>query len=245
MSAQVITVAVIKGGTGKTTTCAALAQAGAHEGKRVLCIDLDPQGNLSYDLGADTAQAGAYELLQGADIDEVIQNTAQGVDAIIGAPNLADISLERGNITDLQDAIKPVLKAYDLIVIDTPPYFCALTYEALQACTGLLVALEADLGSMQGFYHVLDIAEQVKKSNPKIKPLGCIVTRYNKRPNINRLWYEKIEEAGKANKCPLLFEIRQGVAIQEAQALQVSLYDYAPKSKPAQDYKEVYKKIIK
>lgn len=245
MSAQIITVAVIKGGTGKTTTCAALAQAAAHEGKRVLCVDLDPQGNLSYSIGADTSEPGAYEVLQGADITDAIQSTAQGIDVLTGAPNLADITLERGNISDLENALKPVLRAYDLIVIDTPPYFCALTYEALQACTGLLVAMEADLGSMQGLYHVLEVADAVKKSNKKLKPLGCIITRYNKRPNINRLWCEKIEQAGKANKCPLLLEIRQGIAVQEAQALQLSLYDYAPKSKPAEDYKELYNKIIK
>ena len=80
MSAEIITISVQRGGTGKTTTAAALAQAAAYCGHRVLAIDLDPQGNLSYMMHADTSRAGAFHFLNGAPAAEVIQRTDQGAD---------------------------------------------------------------------------------------------------------------------------------------------------------------------
>ena len=85
---MIYTIATQKGGTAKTTTAAVLAQAAAYRGKRVLAIDLDPQGNLSFAAGADARHAGSFELLHGADLEEVTQTTAQGIDIITASPNL-------------------------------------------------------------------------------------------------------------------------------------------------------------
>lgn len=244
---QILTCAVIKGGTGKTSTCAAIAQAAALDNKKVLAIDLDPQGNLSYCLGADANMPGAFELLQGAFILDCIQQTKQNIDVIAGAPALAYDDADNkktGTIFYLSEKIETIQNAYDLIIIDTPPYFCELTYKALQAATGLIIPMETDAGSIHGQNHIIEVAKEIKRTNKKLKILGCVVTRYNGRPNINRLLLEQIQEQGKKLKCPLLAEIRQGVAIQEAQALRRNLFEYAPRSKPAQDYKELYKKII-
>ena len=83
----------------------------------------------------------------------------------------------------------------------------------------------------------------MQKSNKGLSIIGTILTRYDARPNLNRYLQEVIADKGKEIGAPFLMGIRPGIAIREAQALQQSLFDYAPKSKPAQDYKELFKKI--
>jgi len=243
--AQIITIAEIKGGTGKTTTAAALAQAAALDNKRVLVIDLDAQANITNLLGANT-ERGAVELLAGFPAAELIQKTEMQIDVIAGGLDLgAEQKAEAGGIYRLQTALEPIIKNYDLIIIDTAPTFSILTSNALQASNGLLIALEANTSALQGFYLISDLAKRTKQTNAKLKVLGCIITKYNPRAVIYQQIKGVIEEQAKAARCPLLGEIRQGVAIQEAQAYGKNLFTYAPKSKPAQDYKALYKSIIK
>ena len=238
---QIITTAIIKGGGGKTTTCTALAQAAAADGKRVLAIDLDPQGNCTFSIGANQNAPGSYDLLHGADPAQLIQHTAQGIDAIPAAPDLATEQTKPASARRLQTALEPIKKGYDFIFIDTGPTLGELTYNALQAATGLLVPLEADFYGLQGLYQICDIAHQIQgRSNPGLHLLGCVITRYDKRSKINRHWRSVIEEKGAENGAPLLAAIRAGVAIKEAQAMQQSLFEYAPRSKAAQDYKDLY-----
>lgn len=245
---KILTVAVIKGGTGKTTTCAALAQAAAFNKKKVLAIDLDPQCNLTACLGAERTAPGAWFLLDSLPeqvIYETIQSTAQGVDVIAGSPTLADITSGKNSIFRLEAAISPIIKSYDLIVIDTPPSLCDLTYNALQASNSLLITCDADLGSLNGMYYLLDIAKEIKSTNKNLKVLGSIITQYDSRPKISKYMRDVIAEQGKARKCPLLGEVRRGIAVQEAHAYKKSLFEYAPKSNPAIDYMKIYKTIIK
>lgn len=242
--AQVLTVAAIKGGTGKTTTCAVLAQAAVYQGSRVLCIDLDAQANLTRRIGADQNAAGAYELLHGTPAKELIQTTEQGIDVIGASTDLIDEVTTQGSIIRLQEGIKPILRQYDLIIIDTPPRLCETTYNALQASNKVLIALEADADSLQGMYQIIDLAELIKKSNKKLRIAGCIITRYNKRSKFCQFMREQIAIKGAENGCPLLAEIRQAVAVTEAQALQQSLFDYAPKCNPAADYLALYAQVI-
>ena len=242
---QIITTAVIKGGTGKTTTAAALAQAASSAGKRVLCIDLDPQANLTFTLAADQNQEGSYQLLHGTDPAQLIQQTAQGIDTVAASPDLATEKTAPASATRLAEAIKPLQRRYDYIIIDTPPTMGELTFNALQASTGLLIPLEVDNYSLQGLYQITDIAHQMQRHNPKLKILGTVLTRYDKRPKINRYLKDVIADKGKEAGAPLIATIRKGIAITEAQALQLSLYEYAPKSKPAQDYLALFNKINK
>lgn len=243
---QIITCAIIKGGTGKTAACATLAQCARSEGKRVLVIDLDPQAALTNMLGADRTAPGAYNLLQGAHILETMQPTAQGIDIIAGAPALvADRSAKGGSAFRLANALEPIKKAYDLIIIDTPPFFCGLTYEALQAATGLIIPMLADYESMQGQKYIIELAKMQKHTNKKLKVLGCFINQYDARPRINRYMRERIQEQAQALKCPYLGEISRSVSYLEANALHRNIYTYAPKSKPAQEYKAIYNKIIK
>lgn len=240
---QIITAAVIKGGTGKSTTIAALAQAAAADGKRVLAIDLDPQANLSFFIGADQNRPGGYDLLHGADPAQLIQETPQGIAAIAASPDLATERTGPASAKRLQEAIRPLKRRFDFVFIDTPPQMGELTFNALQASTGLIIPLETDNSSLQGLYQIADIAHQMQRSNPALKIKGVILTRYDARPKLNRYLKETIAERGQEMGAPFLMGIRPGIAIREAQALQQSIYEYAPKSNPAQDYKALYKTI--
>lgn len=241
---QIITAAVIKGGTGKTTTATAIAQAAADAGKKVLAIDLDPQANFTFSIGADQNRPGCYQLLHGAKAAQLIQQTAQGIDTIAASPDLATEKTAPASAKRLQAALEPIKGNYDLIVIDTPPTMGELTFNALQASTGLIIPLEADTNSIQGLYQITDIAHQMQRSNPALSITGVIITRYDPRPKINRYIKGVIEERAQELGAPYLMEIRNGVAIREAQAMQESLYKYAPHSKPAADYKKLLKMIM-
>lgn len=240
---QIITTAIIKGGAGKTTTAAAIAQAAAAAGKRVLAIDLDPQGNLSAFIGADTGQPGSYQLITQGSAAGTIQATDQGIDAIAASQDLATIQTRPGSARRLQKALEPLKGEYDYIVIDTPPQIGELTFNALQASTGLLIPLETDTSSLQGLYQIIDIAEQMQASNPDLSVLGFLVTRYDSRSKLNRYLLDTIKDKGSATGAQFLLAVRAGIAIREAQAMQESLFNYAPGSKPAQDYKALFEII--
>ena len=240
---QIITAAVIKGGTGKSTTIAALAQAGAAAGKKVLVIDLDPQSNVSFFVGADQNRPGSYQLLHDADPAQLIQTTPQGIAAIAASPDLATEKTSPASAKRLQVAIEPIKRDFDIILIDTPPQMGELTFNALQASTGLIVPLETDNSSLQGLYQITDIAHQMQRSNPALSIIGVILTRYDARPKINRYLRDVIADRGQEIGAPFLMGIRPGIAIREAQAMQQSLYQYAPRSKPAADYKKLYEMI--
>ena len=242
---QVIAIAEIKGGTGKTTTACALAQAAALDNKRVLVIDLDPQANLTALLDADPQEHGAYELLYGHPARELIQETEFDIDVISSKLDLADEKSKEGTATRLKNGIAPILANYDLIIIDTPPTFGEMTYNALHASTGLLVVVDTDPKAIQGMYLITDLAKDARKDNKQLKILGCIIANYDARPILHQKLREQIQAKAEAIRCNYLGEIRHGIAIEEAQAYGKNLFTYDRKSKPAQDYKTLYEKIIK
>ena len=241
---QIITAAVIKGGTGKTTTCAALAQAAVSAGKKVLAIDLDPSANFTNAIGADQTKPGSFALLNGAAAEDVAQLTEQGIYAIAAGADLSTVKTTPASAMRLKTALDPLHDYFDLCIIDTPPELGELVYNALSAATGLLIPLEADSNSLQGMYQITDIAKQMQNSNPALRILGTVLTRFDSRPNINRYMRDVIAEKGAAAGAPLLAAIRPGVAVREAIALQQSLFEYAPTSNPAEDYKTLYETIM-
>ena len=242
---QIITTAIIKGGAGKSTTAAALAQAAAADKKKVLCIDLDPQANFSSFIGADPTQPGAFQLLHGQDAAQLIQRTPQGMDAITASPDLATERTTPGSAKRLQEAIEPVKGNYHFVFIDTPPTMGELVYNALQACTGLIIPLEADDSSIQGIYNIVDIAHHIQGSNPALSIIGTVITRYEGTANYNKFLRDAIAQTGQEVGAPLLGTIRKGIAVKEAHGFHESLFEYAPRSNPAADYMAVYKRIRK
>ena len=226
---RIITMAIIKGGSGKSTTTAALAQAAVHAGKRVLCIDLDPQANCSFFTGADPAQ--------------VIQQTPQRIDVIAASPDLATERTAPGSAKRLQAAIMPLKNKYDYVFIDTPPHIGEMTFNALQASTGLIIPLETDNSSLQGLYQIADIAHQMQNSNPDLSITGVVFTRFDARPKINRYLLEVITEKGMEIGAGFAMIVRPGIVIREAQGFQQSIYEYAPRSNPARDYMAIFEEI--
>lgn len=241
---QIITLAIQKGGTGKTTTAAALAQAAAYKKKKVLAIDLDPQGNLSYSLGADMSLQGSYELLSGADAADTIQ-TVNNIDIAAASEDLITIKTEPGSANRLKKALEAIKDNYDLIVIDTPPTASELQYNALMASTGLIIPLQADAFNLQSLYQIADTAKAIQQNNSELKILGVLFTMNSDRSTLARQMQDTIINEAQDLEINYLGEVRKGVAIKEAQALQTSLYEYAPKSKPAQDYISILRRIIK
>lgn len=239
---QIITTVNQKGGTGKTATAAAIAQAAAHAGRKVLAIDLDPQCNLSFALNA-AGGGTSLDLLEGTPARRIIQSI-NAVDLIPGSWSLATIKSAPGSAKRLEKALQPIKSKYDLIIIDTPPTVGELQYNALQASTGLLIPLQADIYSLQGLYQIADTAEQFKKSNPALTIKGVIITRFNGRSTIAKQMQQTIAETAAGLKIPYLGTIREGIAVQEAAALKANLFEYAPASKPAQDYMQLYKTIM-
>lgn len=242
---EVLTVAIQKGGTGKTTTAAALIQAAVFRGKKVLAIDADPQGNLSFTLAARTGGAGSYDLLNGADPGEVIQHVKQGLDVIPAQWQLQTISSTKGSARRLQNAIKGIRGQYDLIVIDTPPTAGELQYNALQASTGLIIPLQADIYNLQSLYQIVDTAQQIRKSNPELSIKGFVITQFDNRSTLSRQMQQAIIEKAAEMGVTCLGTIRSAVSVKEAAALQQSLFEYAPKSKPANDYLTLFDSLIK
>ena len=237
---QILAIANQKGGCGKSTTATALAEAAAARGLRVLAVDIDPQANLSFFTGADANQPGAFDLLeQGRPAAALIQRTAGGLDVIPAALELQTITTGKGSARRLAAALAPIRRQYDLIIIDTSTAPGEARLNALMAATQLVIPLEADIGGLQGLYQIYDEARQVQQANPALTICGYILTKYDRRSTLARTMADRIQAAAEEMDRPSLGAIRAAVAIREAQSFQISLYDHAPKSYPAQDYMRV------
>ena len=241
---KVITVAIVKGGAGKTATALSIAQAAAYKGKRVLCVDLDPQGNLSYGIAADIGHAGSLEALHGAPASVVIQSTPQGIDAITAAAELATEQTTAGSIGRLRSFLHEIDNAYDFVVIDTPPAIGETTYNAIAAATDLIIPMRAAPYDIAGMYHILNIADALAKTGAaNIKRRGIVITQHEERAKINQHFRAEIEETAARFRIPILGIARRGIAVAEAAAFRKSLYETAPKSKPAADYMAIFERI--
>ena len=238
---MVITFANSKGGTGKSTSAGALAQAAAHRGISCLLIDADPQGNLSYIVNADTNRPGLYEVLEeNAPAADAIQTTATGPDAIAASWRLQDITSSQGSAWRLKKALEPVKNRYQLVIIDTPPTAGEIQDNALLASDYLIIPLSADVLSLQGFYQMQDTARDF----PNLSIMGYILTRYGSRSTLSRQMAQTIQAEAAERNIPFIGAIREAISLREAQALQQSLYTYAPRSNPAQDYLHILDTIM-
>lgn len=235
---MILAIANQKGGSGKTATAAAIAQAAAHRKESVLAIDLDPQGNLSYCLGA-AGGPGSYELLTGTPARRLIQEK-DGIHIIPASRSLATISDgNTGAARRLAEALRAHRERYSLIIIDTPPTAGLLQYNALQAAEELLIPVQADALGLQGLYQMIETARLFRQ----LHILGIIFTRHNERSTLSRQMAEAIKDLAAKYDVPCLGSIREGIAIKEAQALQQNLYSYAPRAKAVQEYMALYVRI--
>lgn len=236
---SIISVAIEKGGAGKTTTVWSLGGWLHTEGYTVLYIDMDSQGTLSRLLKADASKSTIYDVITGAKPARyAIQPTYQG-DLIQGSPKMGDIGAvltATGREYRLSEALERVTHSYDVVLIDTPPGTGIPTICALTASDYVIIPMHADVLTLQGLETVLGSIQSVQRyTNGALEVLGIVITDYDSRPALSRQILEYIRSRADNIPAPVLGTVRHGIAVQEAQGGQVPLHEYAPRSNPAKD----------
>lgn len=241
---MIIAIANQKGGVAKTATAQAIATGTAKTGRRSLAIDADPQSNLSYSMGGNSADMGLYELMTGAATPgQIIQHTAQG-DLITASSSLALPFTGKDPGKLLTKALRPIKRKYDVITIDCPPALNILLANALIAADVVIIPLTADMYALQGLYQLKQSIQDAQKVNPALKIGGVVFTRHNTRTILARDLTEVITDKCRELDIPVYKTvIREGVAVREAQTQRESIFNYAPRSNPAKDYKQLIKEI--
>jgi len=198
MATEVIAIANQKGGVGKTTTAINLATAMAAIDKRILIIDLDPQGNASTGLGVerDMREITSYDVLLGAAplVDAILPSEVPGLELVASTVDLSGADLELADLPQrnfrLRQAIEAALAGsdhqYDYILIDCPPSLNLLTINALSASDSVLVPLQCEFFALEGLSLLLDTINQVKSAlNPALVVKGVVLTMYDGRNNLS------------------------------------------------------------
>lgn len=230
-----------KGGSAKTSTAHALGTKLALEGKRVLFVDLDPQGNLSEVLG-DSVEATSADVISGEiGIEDALVHKEKW--DILGADR-SNAKLERkigdelGREQRLKEALEEIADNYDYCIIDTPPALGLLTINALTASNWAVIPAQTDVFALSGIEGLAKTIQTVKQySNPNLQIAGILLTRYNGRTNLAKLASQQAQEiADEIGTVLFDTRIREGIAVREAQAVGEDIYSYAPKSNPAKDY---------
>jgi chromosome partitioning protein len=245
---QIIAITNQKGGVGKSTTAQALGAGYRQAGFKVLFVDMDAQGNLSYTLGATGSGYTLLEVLsKQVKADHAIQTTPGG-DLIASSPALsgADMLLDQtGKEYRLKEALQPIKDRYDYIILDTPPALGILTVNALTACTWAIIPAQADTYSLQGIGQLYSTIEAVRRHcNPSLRVRGVLLTGHSSRIILSRDVAELMEKAAKEIGTTLFkTTIRQNVAVKEAQSYRQDIFTYAPKSNAATDYSELIKEL--
>jgi chromosome partitioning protein len=190
VSRMVISIANQKGGVGKTTTSINLSAALALAGKKVLLIDLDPQGNSSITfLPQQIIERSVYDLLteSNVEVEEVIYKTnVPGLDIIPARINLAKFESKVLGEFDapfrLKDRLDVLLKNYDYIIIDTPPTLGLITVNALVASNFLIIPIQPSYFALEGTDDLLETVDKIKsRPNPNLSILGVVITLMDKR----------------------------------------------------------------
>jgi len=250
---KVIALANQKGGVGKTTCAINLGGALVQLGKRVLCIDLDPQANLSVGLGIDlnTVEQSMADVLINADIsmDSIIRPSR--TDRLDVAPTTIELSAAEvelfsaiGREMALRDKLTPeVLDRYDYILIDCPPTLGLLTVNALVASDGIIIPVQTQYYALKGVAALLRIIKTVQaRLNPNLRILGLLPTFYDGRTILARDMLQSLKDIGEHQVFNTV--IRQSVKVGEAPTAGVPITVYEPRSDAAKAFLDLAQEVV-
>ncbi len=248
---RVVSFIIQKGGCGKTTTTANVAGYLSQQGYRVLCVDMDPQGNLTQHLGynSEALELTILHLFQGkAEFDEVVLKRSENLHLL---PNNletagAELTLYHSFSREflLRDALAPVMQNYDYILIDCPPALGLFSINALAASTDFILVVAPEFFPMKAIKPLYETYRMVKeKLNHSLNFCGVLMTMCDFRTNHSREVYKIL----KRNFPHKLFNafIRQNVTLKEASAYGQTIFEYAPNSIGAFDYQNFVEEFIR
>jgi chromosome partitioning protein len=246
--AQVLAFANQKGGVAKTTSTVNLGAALVEMGKRVLAVDMDPQGNLTMSQGIDpeSLEKSMYDVLvHRLPIDDVI--VSNEIDVAAATIDLAGaemaLSTQIGRERALERALKPVQDKYDYILIDTPPSLGLLTINALAASDGVIVPVQCEYLSLRGLLQLERTLEMIREDiNPRVRIRGILPTLFDSRTLHGREAIEILKE----NFGPLVFKtvVRKTIKFAEAPVQGSSVLKYDPRGKGAEAYRSLAREVL-
>ena len=250
--AYILTLANQKGGVGKTTTAVNLAAFLGKKKKKVLVIDLDPQGNATSGLGIDKSELETtiYDVLVNEDpiADSIWESSADNVSICPTNINLAGAEIELVNVMSreqvLKNALMPVKDDYDYIIIDCPPSLSILTINALTTSDGIIIPIQGEYYALEGLTQLVDTINIVKKKlNKNLSILGVVLTMFDRRTQLTR----QVEEEVSNYFGDKVFntQIPRNVRLAEAPSHGVAILDYDKSSKGAKAYESLATEVIK
>ena len=249
--AKIVAIANQKGGVGKTTTAVNLSSCVAALGKRVLIVDLDPQGNTTtgYGIPKRSVEKGTYEILIGeARASEAIRKTEYRTDVIGSNTRLAGASLEMIDLpareSRLRKALAEVQKDYDFIFIDCPPSLDLLTLNGLSACDSVLIPVQCEYYALEGLSELISTLKTIrKKYNPYLDIEGVVFTMFSLRYNLTVQVVEQVQKyfGSKVYKT----NIPRSIRISEAPSYGQPINFYEPKGKGSEAYMDLAIEFVK
>ena len=242
-----------KGGVGKTTTNINLGACLALKGKKILILDIDPQGNTTSGIGIQkkTLEHTVYDLLidDNFDTEAAILNTAvDGLDIIPASVDLAGAEIElvkvEGRERRLRGAINKVRDKYDFIFIDCPPSLGLLTINSLTAVDSVLIPIQCEFYALEGVSQLVNTIELVKNSlNPELEVEGVVLSMFDGRNNLS---VQVVQEAKKYFGSKVYETIiPRNVRLAEAPSYGMPIIQYDPKSKGAEAYMDFAEEFLK
>lgn len=248
---RVIAISNQKGGVGKTTTAINLSACLAEKGKKVLTIDIDPQGNTSSGLGVDKNQIEhtVYELIIGAcSLEDCLQNNViENVDILPANVNLAGAEIELIGIDEkeyiLKKQIDKVKKIYDFIIIDCPPSLNTLTVNAMTTADTVLVPIQCEYYALEGLTQLIHTINLVKERlNPNLVIEGVVFTMFDARTNLSLQVVENVKENLDQNIYKSIIPRNVRLAEAPSHGKPINLYD--TKSAGAEAYRDLATEVI-